>query len=123
MLTYRYLPAIAWALIILVLILMPGKNLPDMQQDFFISLDKLAHFGVFSILSFLTLRGACRKTGREQFKTSYVLSPLLISVAYGLLLEIMQIMAENRMPEYMDALANTLGCFAGLLFFIAIKKA
>ncbi|MFP4290174.1 MAG: VanZ family protein [Cyclobacteriaceae bacterium] len=97
--------------------------MPELEQDFLISTDKLAHFGVFLVLSFLTARGLRKQQKHQGLKPKYAFYTLLITVTYGLLLESLQLLSDGRSVEWYDALANTLGCLGGLLFFIVLKKA
>ena len=52
--------ALAWALCILVLCLMPGRALPSWDWFDLLSLDKLVHAGMFGTLTVL-LAGAFQK--------------------------------------------------------------
>ncbi len=98
--------AIAWALIILVLCLIPGKALPVWNWFAILDLDKLVHTGMFFVLAVL-LAGAFVKQGRPQ---GYLLWSVLIAVLYGLSTEWMQgLEALGRRTDINDMIANSVG--------------
>lgn len=86
--------------------------------------DKITHFIfylVFVILGCLAMNE--RKKGNMSLKTT-VFSFALLAVVYGMFIEVLQhILTEDRMAEYGDALANTIGAiFGALLIWWYISK-
>jgi VanZ family protein len=103
------LPAIIWTIIITILTLMPGKDLPEVH---IVNFDKMAHLGVFGLLSFLYLRW--QSAGLKI--TVFLLLSCLI--AYGGLIEIAQgTFYTDRHADIIDFLANTAGVLLGWLCF------
>lgn len=106
-------PPVLWALLILVLCLMPGRTLPQWDWADLFSLDKPVHavlFGVFTVL----LGRAFRLTKRNG---PLLLWAVLLSVAYGIGTELMQqLQALGRHGDVNDAIANTLGALAGAFY-------
>ena len=106
---------IGWVVLIALLTLVPGKALPNIDWNF-LSLDKIIHFSIFSILSFL---------GCASFKN--ILSPtntlkpitisLIIAMVYGTLLEYLQTLIPDRGFDYADLLANIGGAVIGIVLF------
>ena len=103
--------AILWAIVIMVLSLISGTNLP--KVDFDLS-DKVGHFVVYAILSFLVYHAAAHAKTK-----SPILICILLPVCYGVLMEFLQsALSDERSADAMDAVANALGslCIALIMF-------
>ena len=112
-------PALLWSLIILVLTLMPGRNLP--KVDFF-QVDKLVHFflfGVLMVLSSYALKRAKALTGRPSKPT---LIACIYSTIFGIMIEVLQLFVPGRSFSLADVLANSIGVGLGYLVFVLLKK-
>ena len=99
-----------------------GKiNLPESWCDVF-SIDKIGHFGIYGIFTFLLLLGFIFPTSK--WKEKGVQIALSISIFYGIGMEVIQYaFFPGRYFEYLDIIANIIGSFTGLLFFnFLIKK-
>ncbi len=84
------------------------------------NLDKWQHTFAYFVLSFSFLF-AYRKTGRLTNRIQGLV--LLVSGAYGLLLEFVQYrFFAYRYFEWADALANLLGAVLGFLIFLVIRS-
>jgi VanZ family protein len=102
-----FLPAIIWSVAILALSSGPSMQLPSDMWELE-GLDKIGHFAAYAVLSFLLLAGFHR-SGK-----SHPLLAILVSVFFGLAMEIMQYaFFPHRYFEWGDVLANTLGTLAG----------
>lgn len=98
--------SIAWAIVILVLCLIPGKALPEWNWFALLDLDKLVHAGLFFVLAVL-LAQAFVNNGSP---TRYILWACFISIMYGLSTEIMQgLQALGRRTDINDMIANSMG--------------
>lgn len=103
-------PTLLWTLTILVLCSMPSEHIPLSES---IS-DKIAHFAVFGLWSFLAL----------WYKSNYLKIGIL-GVAFGLLIECIQKSLPesfHRSFDLLDLVADSIGVILGLLFFWSIKK-
>ena len=105
---------IAWAIVILVLSALPGRDLPKI--DLF-QADKIAHVLVYMILFVLLmfwLKAADVRSG--------LLKAFVIVSLYGMGMEFMQ---DNFFPErffdWSDAVANSIGALVGIVIFRYIK--
>ncbi|MBT6236616.1 MAG: VanZ family protein [Bacteroidetes bacterium] len=113
------LPAVLWTLFIASSCLLPASAFKKFTFDSLSQLDKLIHlilYVVFVMLWALSLKRVLT------IKEKLVL--LLVSVAYGVLIEVLQsAMALGRAYDIDDIIANTVGCFLGILLmsFIARK--
>jgi glycopeptide antibiotics resistance protein len=109
-----------WVLFIALLTLLPGQAIPDINWNF-MSIDKLIHFTMFSIMSFL---------GGVKFNTSLkpntiVISSILsflIASSYSFLLEYFQTYIPQRAFDYADLAANVGGAVFGIVFFVYFKS-
>jgi VanZ family protein len=114
-----FLPAILWALIILVLSAAPGKSMPPLFRDL-LSFDKLAHAAAYFVLTALTLWGL-RMKGFRRWKAATAAAAAC--ALYGVIIEIMQFaFFPQRYFEVNDIIANIIGCIAGLIVLKFIKN-
>ena len=101
------LPAIAWTIIVTILTLLPGKDLPDVH---IVNFDKFAHVGVFFLLSLLYSRWKLYGKGLN------VSLPVIVVVIilYGGLIEILQgTFYTDRYADIYDFIANGVGAILG----------
>lgn len=110
----QYWASVSWALVLAVLMLLPQDSFPESKL---LSYDKIAHLGVFSILSFLVLWGKRNKKDKARLENKYLLNSLTICVVYGFVLEILQSVVPGRMTDIYDLLANTIGAIVGVVVF------
>jgi VanZ family protein len=99
---------------------MPGQQLPETGGLF--SFDKVAHFSVFAILSFLLILGFAKQHTNIKLKEQHVLYGLAISLLYASILELSQALVPDRQMNIFDLIANTTGVISGYLLFLLIYK-
>ncbi len=109
-----------WAVVILSLILMPGKQMPEAQDLF--SFDKIAHLGVFCILSFLMIIGFTKQYSFPRLKKKPVKYSLIISLGYASILELGQSIVPDRYANYYDLAFNLGGVLFGYAIYLLIYK-
>lgn len=120
---FRYnLFAIIWIFLILLLGLSPGDAMPDTDVWDFLSFDKIAHFFVFAVLSFLLIVGFTKQYSFKFLRYNAQTLAVVFSVLYGLLIELGQSVIPDRSLEYADLLANTIGALSGWVIFYLIYK-
>lgn len=112
----------AWALLIALLSLMPGSDMPKASWLNIPYADKIAHAAFYFILSLLLLANLNNhvKTYRHLW-----LWPLLATLAYGGLMEWLQYLLQTgRQAEWADMAANISGALMGIVLypFIANNK-
>ena len=107
---YRW--ALLWALLILLLCLMPGAALPAWHWADLLNVDKGAHAGLFAVLVLLCLRAL--QSGDAAGSSQAALLLALGCTAYGGGLELLQMLpALGRRGDWNDFAANTIGVAAG----------
>ena len=101
----RFLIALLWAIFIALLHAIPGNDIAFFQLNVLFKLDKLFHFGVFFIGTWLALVYAY-----SNFKAKFYLITFLAYILSGLMLEIAQgFLFEGRHADLLDWIADTLG--------------
>jgi VanZ family protein len=121
---FRYTKwSMLWALVILILCGMPGKDIPHISFLELLSFDKFVHASIFCVLILLTVRGFLMQTRFLKLQHSAKIIAFVICVIYGGSLEIMQgTICVDRSMDIYDFIANTFGCTMGLIFYSKIEK-
>jgi glycopeptide antibiotics resistance protein len=106
---------VIYLLIVTIMSLLPSRDIPEVTL--FPNFDKLVHFSMYALFSFLMLWAWPEKfTGKKQ------ILPFLMVVAYGFLMEALQRYSNlGRTFDLFDELANCLGFFPGWLFWRLIR--
>ena len=94
--------------------------MPEIGDIF--SFDKLAHLGVFSILSFLMIIGFTKQFAFSGLKRNPVKYSLIISSAYACVLELGQSIIPDRYANIYDMTFNLAGVLLGYVLFLLIYK-
>ena len=117
----RYAPYLAalWALIILVVSVIPGDDLPSLSIW---EPDKVMHafvYGVLTALIYIT------RPQNAVFIKKLIFQAILLCILYGFFIELIQLVLPTRKFDILDALANTVGCFiaGGIILLISRKRA
>lgn len=110
----RYKFSILTAILILLLSLIPGNNLPDASLFDFKHMDKLVHLGMYGCFSLALLSEIkCRKPCL--FLHLFL---LFLALLMSLFLEFIQaLLVAGRSAEWTDLLANFLGLFSGYVLY------
>ena len=119
-----YYPSLIWALMIMLLMGLPGNFFPTVINFWeWLGPDKIAHILIFALLSFLILWGYRRKIRNNKFLLCFCLLSFLIASAYGALTEILQItIFVGRSGNIYDCCADTFGGLIGVVvFFLKFK--
>ena len=110
----KILPAVVWAFFILVLCLLPGKDLP---QTSIWQFDKIVHFSFYSVLFFLLNRSL----SKPNFTAQGLL--LVFCFLYGLSIECMQgAWLKDRYFDINDAIANGVGALVSLMLIYFFRR-
>jgi VanZ family protein len=115
--------SLLWALIILILCGIPGRDIPHISLLEFLSFDKFVHAGIFYVLILLTIRGFLLQTSFKKLQQSAKSIALVLCIIYGGSLEIMQgTLLVGRTADVFDFLADSLGCILGLLTYNWVER-
>ncbi len=115
--------SLLWALLILILCGIPGRDIPHISFLEILRFDKFVHAGIFFVLILLTIRGFLLQTHFIKVQQSAKLVALVMCIVYGGSLELMQgALFEERSADVYDFLANSFGCVLGLLMYNRVAK-
>ncbi len=117
---YSLLVAVIWTAIIFGLCCMPGQYIPTANWLELLSFDKFVHASIFFGLVCLWLIYLLHA---QKLSSRSIVLLLLLSVAYGGLLEIMQATVfSHRSADWFDFIANSVGCLLGYWLFNKYKS-
>ncbi|MFA6635492.1 MAG: VanZ family protein [Candidatus Omnitrophota bacterium] len=108
---FAWVPACLWGLNILVLSLLPYRLTPQLTVGHF---DKLCHFSIYAVFAFLAVWGLKRSFKKPTAKN--LLLVLILTIGYGILIEIFQRFVPGREACVYDVLFNSAGVFTGISF-------
>lgn len=109
--SYALIAALAWSILIFILLIIPGQEFPRTPRVPFF--DKIVHFFLFGVQVFLWCSYNNKKFTRKLFPIIFLLSSL-----YGIGMEYVQkYWVVNRSFEIEDIVADIAGSFAGWLVY------
>jgi VanZ family protein len=117
----KFIPAIGWFFLVLILICLPGSKFPKTDDWLdIIFFDKWVHVGLFAVLAFLWMKPYLNSTLPKQTVLQIIFKIALSVSVWGLATEIIQkYFAYHRSFDWWDWAADSLGA---LLAFIICKK-
>lgn len=116
----KYLPAIFWFSIILILSTYPGNKIPAPP---FFQVDKVVHVLMYAPLSIFLTIAFFRQYNNENTRLKVSTLIVLFCVFFGGIMEILQhYILINRSGNIYDFTANTIGAIIGMLLFPFIVK-
>lgn len=107
---------VAWAALILVITLTPGKYVPSNEL---FGYDKLGHTGIFCIQTLFLMLTLSRYN--VTYRKSVIISVVACAL-YGFLIEGLQHLIPGRAMDWVDALSNILGSFLAIGLFNLVNK-
>lgn len=118
---WRYiLPGLLWLVLILLLSLTPGNEIPAHVFSL-IAFDKLMHWFFYAMLTHLWLVGLKKQYRYKTLKKNALKVVVPAVIALGVLIEIIQgTYIEGRFFEGWDILANVIGSGMGVGLFVLI---
>ena len=117
------LPALLWALFILIICGIPGDDFPRLDFLDWLRPDKLVHLFIFGLLCYLLIRGFLKQEAIGFLKSNPNVWAVCISIAYGVLIEVLQeYIFIHRSGDVRDAIADAIGAFIGLWCFHFVRK-
>ncbi|MCK5857406.1 MAG: VanZ family protein [Bacteroidales bacterium] len=115
-----YIPAFVWALVIFIIIAIPGVYIPKPHGAWeLLSPDKIIHLAMFAPFSYLMMWGHQKRKGR---KNNLFVAPLIIGTIYAISTEALQFyVVVGRNGNIYDAMADIIGVILGLIIFHKIN--
>jgi VanZ like family len=117
-LPYKFIPGIAWFFIVLILMCLPGDDLPKIDNWFhMIYGDKWIHMGVFGLLAFLFMYPVSKTPAGLKKKGSIFLWIMVAGSVYGISTELIQkYFIPGRSFDLLDWAADSLGALIAYVF-------
>ena len=118
MLTIKgFIPGIAWFFLVLILICLPGDDLPKAENWMSaIYFDKWVHAGLFSVLAFLFMMPVCRSKVSLNLKYGYVIKIAIAICIWGFTTELIQkFFIAGRSFDLWDWVADSFGITLALI--------
>ena len=118
----KLLPAIIWFILSLVLLTLPGGDLPKISWMDNLQIDKLIHVFLFFVLVTLFFWGiVSSKPGIANKRVLVFIA--LAALLYGIVMEFVQkYWVPNRSFDEWDIVADGIGSGLPLFFIVPIKK-
>lgn len=111
-----HVPSAIWALVILVLCILPGDAFPEVDFWEIDWEDKVAHVGVFGALAVLMVWGEWRRTGIVNPRPAVKMIIATLCLVFGFATEIIQdLFIETRYGSIADVIADFAGALLGTL--------
>jgi hypothetical protein len=112
----KFIPGIAWFFIVLVLLLMPGKDVPSNDWLSVIYFDKWVHTGIFGLLALLFMLPYALSPLDQKEKFQYFIRIAIATSVWGLATEFMQkYCVSGRSFDLIDWGADSLGALSSLI--------
>ncbi len=116
----KFIPAILWFLLVLVLICLPGQEFSEidnwsawLKKIYF---DKWVHAGLFAVMMVLFALPFHSSSLALNKKKSFYLLIALLTCIWGLLTECIQLYVPFRSFDWIDWAADSFGALIGLYF-------
>jgi VanZ family protein len=117
---YKFFPAIAWFIVVMFLLCLPGKFIPKIAWLNDIYFDKWVHAGLFGLLTLLFCLPFHKSPFGSSHRIYYFIKIAVASSIWGLAMEFVQkFLITGRTFDLLDWAADSVGCF--LAFLIARK--
>lgn len=118
---YSILPLILSLLIFIVTCLITTNSIPSLPEG--LQWDKIAHFGMFFLLSAVIMYDYYRMHNKSPSRTRWIFWGLIVPVFYGGLIELLQkYFFYPRNAEWGDWIADIVGALTATLLSIVILK-
>ena len=107
--------------VIFLLCLLPGSEVPKSGQE---HLDKFLHAVLFGLFSFCAMIGFKKQHQFPVLSSNVIVIIVSFSILYGISIELFQgYVLSDRAFEWLDIVADTVGVFIGYFaFWILVRK-
>jgi hypothetical protein len=112
-----FLPGIIWFLVVLILICLPGEDIPKNDWLDTINFDKIVHAGLFGGIVFWFCMPFKKSAFTKEDKVQWFLKITIATCLWGLTTELIQLyFIHNRQFDLLDWAADSLGAI--LAYFL-----
>jgi VanZ family protein len=121
MLQKSFIPACLYFIITVVLLTLPGNELPKSNLFNIPHFDKAVHTGMFALLVVLFYLPFNRRVLSYRGKTGWMIRLGLWALAYGIVMEFVQkYLVAFRSFDLVDIVFDLVGCLIGMLFCLKV---
>jgi glycopeptide antibiotics resistance protein len=118
---YNKIFAATWAIVILVLSLLPPGAFEIFNWNL-LSRDKLLHTLAYSVLSFIVYDALLASSRINYSKLHLIVRVSIVCIAYGILMECLQYLENlGRIFDSGDIIANAFGTCVGIIIYSLFK--
>jgi VanZ family protein len=111
------IPAVLWLIISIILLTLPGSDIPSNEWLGKIQFDKWVHIGMFSIMVSLFCWALLRKNISNEERKKLFIPVAIICLCYGIGMEYVQkYWVVGRSFDTGDIMADAVGSLVGLIF-------
>lgn len=115
-------PAIAWALLVLILCDIPMSDVPG-SSKFFEGFDKMVHLGFFFVLTVLLFYGKIKQQNSFEYRILTIVKIVAINVIVGGGIELLQWkIFTYRSAEWWDFFSDMLGLGMGVFSYLLLHR-
>lgn len=115
----HFMPGIAWFLLVLILVCIPGEDLPQTPYFEIISFDKFVHAALFGGIVFFFCMAFRKAIISRQEKLVFFIKITLATCIWGITTELIQkYFIPGRQFDWFDWAADSLGAIVA--FFVSI---
>lgn len=120
--TLKYqLPAILWAVFVLILCNLPQSTFKKVPV--FAGIDKLVHTGFFFVLTVLLFFGHIRQQKSYSYRILTVVKIILVTAAFGAGIEYLQLKVFTyRSADWWDFFADMTGAGMGIFSYVLLHR-
>ena len=113
----KFIPAIIWFFLVLIIMTLPGNDIPDIDWLSGINFDKLVHIGTFGLLATLFCWPFYKSSFNKEERIQYFIKIALATSLWGLTIEVIQkYLVVGRSFDLLDWLADSIGAFIAYRF-------
>jgi VanZ family protein len=106
----KFIPGIAWFFVVMIIMCMPGDEIPTVDWLTRISFDKVVHVGVFALLAILFCWPVYRSGFATRERLHYFIKVSIAVSIWGLAIEFIQkYFVPGRSFDLIDWAADSLG--------------
>lgn len=106
----KFIPGIAWFFVVLVIMCLPGKEIPKVNWLTGINFDKMLHMGVFGLMVVLFCWPFSRSGIETNERKNYFIKIAIATSLWGLITELIQkYWIPGRSFDLLDWTADSLG--------------
>ena len=116
-----WLPTFFWIIVVCYLSL-ADSGLPNIKFRFILESDKIAHIGIYSVLTLLFIRSLVKAMLVKSIGNKLLISSLL-AISFSIVMEVLQkTLTKTRQFDLHDIYANFTGVIIGVIIFILFKR-